>query len=71
MHRSPGLLTSRQRRLAWVGFLATALNAPLAARVLDDASWLYSACVSALVATVIIIDDQTRRVAAARRRLDE
>lgn len=71
MHRSPGLLTSRQRRFAWLGFLATAVNAPLAAHLVADASWLFSTCVAALVAAVIVIDDTTRRTAAARRRLDE
>lgn len=71
MHRNPGILTVNQRRLAWLGFLLTAMNAPLAAQVLDDASWLFCAVVSAMVATVLIIDDQTRRSAtAARRRLD-
>jgi hypothetical protein len=73
VHKSPGIdaagiLTRRQRRWAWLGFLATATNAPVAARLLDDASWLFCACVSALVAAVIVIDDQTRRMAAARRR---
>ena len=71
MHRSMGILTARQRLYAWLGFLATAGNAPVAARFLDDASWLFCAVVAALVAAVIIIDDQTRRMAAARRTLDE
>jgi hypothetical protein len=71
MHESSGILTRRQRRWAWLGFLATATNAPVAARFLTDDSWLLSATVSAMVAFVIIIDDRTRRVGAARRRLDE
>lgn len=71
MHRSLGLLTARQRRYAWLGFLATAANAPLAAHLADDASWLFSATVSSLVATVLIIDDVTRRMTTARRRLDD
>jgi hypothetical protein len=58
---STGILTRRQRLWAWFGFLATALMAPLAARALDDASWLFSLCVSALVASVILIDDRSRR----------
>jgi hypothetical protein len=58
---STGILTRRQRLLAWIGFLATALMAPLAARLIDDASWLFSLCVSALVASVILIDDRSRR----------
>jgi len=71
MHDSFGVLTARQRRYAWLGFLATAANAPVAAHLVDDASWLFSATVSAMVATVLIIDDVTRRVATARRRLDD
>lgn len=51
----------RQRRLAWLGFLLTALQAPVSARLLADASWLFSVCVSLLVATVILADDATRR----------
>jgi hypothetical protein len=37
-----GTLTRRQRLWAWVGFLATALQAPLAAHLTQDASWLFS-----------------------------
>jgi hypothetical protein len=59
-----GILTRRQRRWAWIGFLATALMAPVAARLIDDASWLFSLCVSALVAAVILIDDHSRRPTA-------
>ncbi|HZO63781.1 MAG TPA: hypothetical protein VFB74_02150 [Kribbellaceae bacterium] len=66
-----GFLTRRQRRWAWLGFLATAVNAPVAARFLDDASWLFCACVSAMVAFLLLIDDRTRRMGTARRRLDE
>jgi hypothetical protein len=64
---STGILTRRQRLLAWLGFLATALMAPLAARLIDDASWLFSLCVSSLVAAVIVIDDRSRRPAAETR----
>jgi len=38
--------------------------APVAARLIDDASWLFSLCVSALVAAVILIDDHSRRPTA-------
>ncbi len=62
-----GILTRRQRQLAWIGFLATALMAPLAARLIEDASWLFSLCVASLVAAVILIDDRSRRPAAAPR----
>jgi hypothetical protein len=58
---STGILTRRQRLWAWAGFLVTALMAPVAARLVDDASWLFSLCVSALVASVILIDDRSRR----------
>jgi hypothetical protein len=58
-----GILTRRQRVWAWIGFLIAALQAPLAARLVDDASWLFSLCVSGLVAAVIVIDDRTRRTA--------
>jgi hypothetical protein len=62
-----GILSRRQRLLAWIGFLATALMAPLAAHLIEDASWLFSLCVSSLVAAVILIDDRSRRPAAAPR----
>ena len=59
--RSAGFLSERQRRLAWVGFLLAAFQAPMAARLINDASWLFAVVVSLLVATVIIADDATRR----------
>jgi hypothetical protein len=62
-----GILTRRQRLWAWIGFLATAMMAPVAARAVDDASWLFSLCVSSLVATVIVIDDRSRRPATDPR----
>jgi hypothetical protein len=62
-----GILTRRQRLWAWAGFLTTALMAPVAARLVDDASWLFSLCVSALVASVILIDDRSRRPATGPR----
>jgi hypothetical protein len=59
--RSAGFLSDRQRRLAWVGFLVAALQAPLAARLIDDASWLFAVVVALVVATVILADDAQRR----------
>jgi hypothetical protein len=59
--RSAGFLSERQRRLAWVGFLLAAFQAPLAARIIDDASWLFAVVVALVVATVILADDVTRR----------
>jgi hypothetical protein len=58
---SGGFLSVRQRRLAWVGFLVAALQAPLAAKVVADASWLFAVVVALCVATVIIADDVARR----------
>ena len=59
--RSAGFLTDRQRRFAWVGFLLAAFQAPVAAKVIDDASWLFAVVVALLVASVIIADDVQRR----------
>ena len=59
--QAPGFLTVRQRRLAWLGFVLTALQAPLAARLLPDDSWLFSIVVALMVATVILADDAMRR----------
>jgi hypothetical protein len=59
--RSAGFLSERQRRLAWVGFLLAAFQAPLAARIINDASWLFAVVVALVVATVILADDVTRR----------
>jgi hypothetical protein len=59
--RSAGFLSARQRRLAWVGFLLAAFQAPLAARIINDASWLFAVVVALVVATVILADDVTRR----------
>jgi len=55
--RSAGFLSEPQRRLAWVGFMLAAFQAPLAAALIDDASWLFAV----VVATVILIDDAQRR----------
>jgi hypothetical protein len=59
--RSEGFLSERQRRLAWVGFLLAAFQAPLAANLIDDASWLFAVVVAIVVATVILADDAQRR----------
>jgi hypothetical protein len=59
--RSAGFLSERQRRLAWLGFLLAAVQAPMAAKVIDDASWLFAVVVALCVATVILADDVHRR----------
>jgi hypothetical protein len=59
--RSAGFLSDRQRRLAWLGFIVTALQAPLAAKLIDDASWLFAVVVAMVVASVILADDAGRR----------
>ena len=59
--RSAGFLSDGQRRLAWVGFLLAAFQAPLAANLIDDASWLFAVVVALVVATVILADDAQRR----------
>jgi hypothetical protein len=59
--RSAGFLSEGQRRLAWVGFLLAAFQAPLAAKFVDDASWLFAVVVALVVATVILADDAQRR----------
>jgi len=59
--RSAGFLSETQRRLAWVGFLLAAFQAPLAAMVINDASWLFAVVVAGVVATVILADDAQRR----------
>ncbi|GAA0574413.1 hypothetical protein GCM10010172_68810 [Paractinoplanes ferrugineus] len=59
--QSAGFLSERQRRLAWVGFMLAAFQAPLAAKFVDDASWLFAVVVALVVATVILADDTQRR----------
>ena len=64
MRRAPqatGFLSPRQRRLAWLGFFLVACQAPIAAKVLPDDSWLFSIVVALMVATVIMADDAMRR----------
>ncbi|GAA3762993.1 hypothetical protein GCM10022225_55950 [Plantactinospora mayteni] len=59
--QAPGFLSVRQRRFAWLAFLLTAAQTPVSARLVDDGSWLFSLCVSLMVATVILADDAMRR----------
>jgi hypothetical protein len=59
--RPAGFLSVVQRRFAWVGFLLAAFQAPVAAMLIDDASWLFSVCIALMVATVILADDAGRR----------
>ncbi len=59
--RAAGFLSERQRRLAWLGFMLAAFQAPLAAKLIDDASWLFAVVVALVVATVILADDAQRR----------
>ncbi|SCL31222.1 hypothetical protein GA0074692_3072 [Micromonospora pallida] len=66
MQQGHSFLTDRQRRLAWLGFLLAALQAPVSAWLVSDGSWLFSLCVALMVATVIIADDAGRRPAEAR-----
>ncbi|WP_433532466.1 hypothetical protein ACQPYA_10740 [Micromonospora sp. CA-263727] len=61
MHQGPGFLTPRQRRLAWLGFLLVAAQAPVSAKLSADSSWLFCLVVALMVATVIIADDAARR----------
>jgi hypothetical protein len=61
MQQSSGFLTTRQRRWAWLGFVLTALQAPVSALLLEDDSWFFSVCVAAMVAVVILADDGMRR----------
>jgi hypothetical protein len=59
--RPVGFLSERQRRFAWLGFLLASLQAPMAAKLVDDASWLFAVVVALVVATVIVADDSARR----------
>ncbi|MFI7577164.1 hypothetical protein [Micromonospora sp. NPDC049497] len=70
MHQGKGILTTRQRRLAWLGFLLAAIQAPVSAKLVADSSWLFSLCVALMVATVIIADDASRRQPAEARPRD-
>ncbi|MEH0973254.1 hypothetical protein V6U77_19215 [Micromonospora sp. CPCC 205546] len=70
MHQGSGFLSTRQRRLAWLGFLLAALQAPVSAKFASDDSWLFSLCVALMVATVIIADDAARRRPADARSIE-
>ncbi|WP_067502927.1 hypothetical protein [Actinoplanes sp. TFC3] len=70
MRSAAGFLSERQRRLAWVGFVLAAFQAPLAASLIDDASWLFAVVVALVVATVIMADDNQRRSAAATAEME-
>lgn len=59
--RPAGFLSDIQRRLAWLAFVVAALQAPLAAELIDDASWFIAVVVALIVATVILTDDVYRR----------
>jgi hypothetical protein len=41
--------------------MLAAFQAPLAAALIDDASWLFAVVVAGVVATVILADDAQRR----------
>jgi hypothetical protein len=62
---TPSILTVSQRRFAWLAFLAIAVQAPIAARVLHDDSWLLSILVGMMIGTLILVDDAQRRQPAA------
>ncbi|NES15466.1 MULTISPECIES: hypothetical protein [Micromonospora] len=70
MQQGTGFLTPRQRRLAWLGFLLAAVQAPVAAKLVSDSSWLFSLVVALMIATVIIADDTMRRQPADVRSSD-
>lgn len=65
MREGSGFLSVRQRRLAWLGFVLAAVQAPLAARLVSDGSWLFSVVVALMVGTVIIADDAARHTSGA------
>lgn len=52
-----GFLSKAQRRLLWTSFVLLIGNGILAARLLEDATWLFSLVVAGLVAVVLIQDD--------------
>jgi len=62
---TPSILTVSQRRFAWLAFLAIAVQAPIAASVLHDDSWLLSILVGMMIGTLILVDDAQRRQPAA------
>jgi hypothetical protein len=67
-----GVLGRRQRRWAWIGFVAMAsyaplvayaLNAPLVEYGMPADTWMLSITVAGLIAFVLIVDDIERRKA--------
>ncbi|MCW2139417.1 hypothetical protein BXY51_003978 [Actinoplanes cyaneus] len=44
-----------------MGFFLAAFQAPLAAKLIEDASWFFAVVVALVVATVIVADDAQRR----------
>ncbi|WP_020522371.1 hypothetical protein [Catelliglobosispora koreensis] len=52
-----GFLSKAQRRLLWTSFVLLIGNGIAAARLLEDATWLFSLVVAGLVAVVLIQDD--------------
>jgi hypothetical protein len=46
---------------SWIALILLGAEAPFAARLVPDESWLFSIVVAALVAVVLIADDQRRR----------
>ncbi len=50
--------------------MLAAFQAPLAASLIDDASWLFAVVVALVVATVIMADDNQRRSAAATAEME-
>ncbi|GAA1764392.1 hypothetical protein [Luedemannella helvata] len=47
----------------WIGFTVLAAYAPFAARVTQDASWLFSVVIAGMLAVVLVADDaESRRV---------
>ncbi len=58
-----GFLSRTQRRWMWIGFTVLAAYAPFAARVTEDASWLFSVVIASMLAIVLVADDtESRRV---------
>jgi hypothetical protein len=65
--REIGLLNRRHRVLAWIGLVALSAQAPFAAKLLPDDSWLFSLVVASMLAVLILADDRARRTPAPDR----
>ena len=65
--REIGLMSRRQRLLSWIGLVALSAQAPVAARLLPDDSWLFSLVVAAMLAVLILADDRARHAPAPDR----